>query len=96
MNQGYADAKNVHIGTMQCTVCGKQILDGQFRYSETKHGFSTQHRNCVTDDNAWKKLDAKANKLKENNLCRLAAYIEFRDKWGTNALDDEITQLLQG
>ena len=90
----YADSSSSRHGLMICSACGEDIT-GAYRYREGKNGFITQHRFCSSDDAAWAKLDKQRESMQSREKQRLAAYIKFRDKWGTTALDEEIDEMLE-
>jgi len=92
-NFSYCDSKNSRHGRMVCYACGKPIMSGLYRVRYTDEAFITHHRACSLDDKHWAKLDAqKSNQLAYYEK-RLAAFKEFREKWNTDALDEEIESM---
>lgn len=94
----YSNADTHRCGTMQCTMCGKEIEQGEFRYREAydDRGFHAhQHRACVPEDQHeyWHFQEDKARAHKARNAQYLEACKAFRDLWNTAALDDEIAEL---
>jgi hypothetical protein len=77
---------------MRCTACGKDIV-GEYRYRQTANGFNAQHRACSATDKEWAKLDGAIVSAHKRSVDRLAAFVAFKDRWGTEALDEEIEQL---
>lgn len=90
----YADASSSIRGTMQCGVCGKKIVSGQYRYrqksSKGDWHYVTHHRDCTKDDEMWLSLDAKKKAAEDRKVSLSNACIAFRKKWGVTELDDYI------
>lgn len=94
----YANAQNMKCGVMVCVACGKKITDGDYRYREDygDRGYHAhQHRECVPLDQQeyWSRQDESgklhiAKMIEYREACK-----EFRDKWSTVALDEEIEEL---
>jgi hypothetical protein len=96
-NHQYLNADTSRCGTMLCSGCGKQIVDGQYRcYQRNKSydwAYVTHHRNCCSDDPKWQWLDAQCELEKARSAEFLIAAVEFRDKWGVSDLDELIEEL---
>lgn len=88
----YANSSTCTVGTMRCTACGKHI-DGEYRYRQTDAGFNAQHRACSATDKEWAKLDGAIVSAHQRSVERLAAFVAFKARWYTDALDEEIDQL---
>jgi hypothetical protein len=86
----YADAGNSITGTMRCTKCSKKVVEGEYRYRPTRDGFAVQHRSCVPEDPKWSSLDSRRAKQRQYQEDYLRACKEFKEKWGTSLLDEEI------
>jgi hypothetical protein len=89
----YTVAGRSSYGLMKCAGCGKQITDGQFRYRETDDAFVTQHRACSESDANWARMDEALARNTADARLKMAAFVEFRDRWQTDALDDAIDEL---
>ena len=94
----YASASAQRCGTMMCTVCNKEITQGDYRYRgewDDKGYYAHQHRGCVPLDQQeyWlhqeeKQRLADVELIKYREACKV-----FRDTWKTDALDQEIFEL---
>jgi hypothetical protein len=86
----YASAENTRVGTMICTACRIPIENGEYRYRETEDAYLPQHRACSEQDEGWKFRD----KQKAINIQKARQYLadclNFRSKWLTDVLNDEI------
>ncbi|GGO89160.1 hypothetical protein GCM10011348_46260 [Marinobacterium nitratireducens] len=87
------DARTHSYGLMICSACGNKITKGEFRVRETEDAYITQHRSCSHTDGQWARRDAQRENRIRRAKDQLAAAIEFRDRWGTEALNDEIDDL---
>ena len=89
----YSDVSTSTHGLMVCSACGKRITDGAYRYRETATAYVVHHRACSATDVAWRHLDNAKVVVIHRAQLRLIAYEEFRARWETSALDDEIEEL---
>lgn len=90
----YSHVASSSCGTMICTACKKEISRGEFRYHyHDEKGYSCQHRKCSQSDENWAILDAESAEKRKKDEERLKAYIEFREKWDEEALDEEIASM---
>lgn len=88
----YEDAKTVGMGPMICATCREKIVAGQFRAYELTDSYVLQHRACSGHDPQWAVLDKKDSELNAWKRDYAAACREFKAKWNTGALDEEIAQ----
>ena len=92
----YANAKNQMCGIMKCSLCGKMIIVGQYRFRESEEAYYAHaHRACVPIDqqNYWLEQEYKESLRKEDLKGYLQACIDFKQLWNTVALDDEIADM---
>tara|TARA_R100001086_G_scaffold187490_2_gene105581 strand:- start:2231 stop:2533 length:303 start_codon:yes stop_codon:yes gene_type:complete len=54
----YVDARFIKTGIMLCTVCGKAIYEGEYRFYETAEAYFNTHKHCCSDDPEWARRDA--------------------------------------
>lgn len=94
----YAKAEYMTCGRMICTVCNTQITQGQYRFREAfdDRGFHAHaHRTCLPEGEQghWVREEAEEVKRRSELRLYLNACKEFKEKWETTALDEEISDL---
>lgn len=80
---------------MICQLCGKRIEQGLFRYAMTYKGYEDhvyvcQHQECSKSDAGWVAYVATKHEAKRKMKERLKAFKEFKTKWDTIELDEDI------
>lgn len=90
----YCNAQSSRHGTMQCTACGKQITEGEYRYRQKSKGgdwrYVTQHRACAQEDSQWALLDAEREAALDRGKALSRACRQFQKEWGIDDLNDYI------
>lgn len=93
-NWNYTEAPRCKYGAMLCITCGKEILVGPYRYRTNKNEeYLVEHRACSESDTFWKRDDRRQAIFLEVLQQRLEAYINFKTRWDTDSLDEDIERL---